>query len=206
MSRHSPFVAILTLVAGVLVYLAFVPEAVLPAPAPPPNQTVVSPSGRADGRIPGIEARLAALSEEVQAVSDDQMDIADEVDTITTPAEPPTQAEAEDAFLGAQGRVIARFSEEAADPQWSAEATAQLRDQLHQDLPALQDVDVECRGSLCRLRWDSIADDEAARQAVGQIPFSVPWAMEGIYGPDPADPQRMLYFVSREGRSLGVNG
>jgi hypothetical protein len=94
------------------------------------------------------------------------------------------------------------FANDHRDASWSPQAESKLRDAFGAaDVAGGRLEELGCGATLCRysVRFDSVAQRE---DGSGAITGLARWGSRGFGGPDPADPLRFVFYVSRDRESF----
>ena len=189
------------LVGGTAV--AAIAIALHPAPAASDDHpTVLKPATNA---VSSKDPRLEGLARGLDALSQRQDDLEDELDAQleATPAPLPGPTTADEVEASQQAFVEeleGRLAAEGTDPSWAPAAEAQLHDWLT-DFHGAQLQSATCGSSLCRLvvAYPDLASKDAGMAA---MPLSEPWSAPGFARPTSPDLLEYEVFIARSGHAL----
>jgi hypothetical protein len=201
MTMKPPTIWIAAIAASSLLLVtlrAMTPDEAAPA-ALPPRSAASSPPARYAVPIrhgtADVQAELAALRAEVAQLQ---------------AAKPPREQLSYDEQVALDKRRVAAkfatlekaFASDRRDPSWSPQAESKLRDAFAAaEIAGGRLEDLSCGGTLCRysVRFDSIAQREDGSDAITSL---ARWGARGFGGPVADDPQRFVFYVSRDRESF----
>jgi len=174
-----------------------------PGPATPPPRVAASPPAARfavpirDGTTDDVRTELAALRAEIVQLH--------------ARKSPREQRTLEEQLALDRRRAAIRtaalekaFVSDRRDPSWSPQAESKLRTAFAAaEVTGGRLEELGCGATLCRysVRFDSVAQREDGSGAITDL---ARWGSHGFGGPDPADPLRFVFYVSRDRESFPI--